>query len=231
MPSLPKNAAILQCAVSYKEWPSWRDQEDQMRLALGDTIELFSNCINLGRPLELTINWKDFKYRDLVDCLDGGENIRAIHNLSTGIQEFRDRPDVELVPVLIKGPYARFRSDRMKPVKGLPQDFLTLQWDGETTPFTETLRNGIGNYIEENFYGGETFVNVSGSEGYSLMETAYIMSQSKGHVGADSGMAHLASTVVGPTKVHVWDQEISRHGYHGKQQGWVHRVVTVKPED
>ena len=147
MPPPPDPASFLKCAVSYKEWPSWRDQEDQMRLALGDTIELFSNCINLDRPLELTINWEDFKYRDLLNCFDGGENIRAIHNLSSGIQEFRDRPDVELVPVLIKGPYARFRSDCMEPVKGLPQDFLTLQWDGETTPFTETLRNGIGDYI------------------------------------------------------------------------------------
>ncbi|MAI11068.1 MAG: hypothetical protein CBD27_01330 [Rhodospirillaceae bacterium TMED167] len=230
MPSTRNTAPVLQCAVSYEEWPAWRDQEDQMRLALGDTIELFSNCINLNRPLELTINWEGFKYRDLADCFNGGENIHAIHNLSKGIQELRARPDVELVPVLIKGPYARFRADRMDTVKGLPQDFLTLQWDGETTPFTATLKTGIAAYIEENFYGGETFVNVSGSEGYSLSETAYIMSQSKGHVGADSGMAHLASTVVGPTNVHVWDQEISRHGYHGKQQGWVHRVVTVEPE-
>jgi len=221
---------ILQCAVSYAEWPDWRDQEDQMRLALGDTIELFSNCINLNRTLELTINWDGFKYQDLADCFDGGERIQAIHNLSTGIQEYRARPGIELVPVLIKGPYARFRSDKMTPVKGLPDDFYTLQWDGETTPFTEALNNGIANYIEENFYKGETFVNVSGSEGYSLTETAYIMSKSKGHVGADSGMAHLASTVVGPKNVQVWDQEISRHGYHGKQQGWIHRVVEITPD-
>jgi hypothetical protein len=220
---------ILQCAVSYDEWPGWRDQENQMRLALGDTIELFSNCINLNRSLELTINWDGFKYEYLAECLEGGERIRAIHNLSTGIQNFRNQQEVALVPVLVKGGYARFRSDKMEPVPDLPSDFYTLQWDGETTPFTETLNNGISKYIEDTFYEGETFVNVSGAEGYSIPETAYIMSKSKGHVGADSGMAHLASTVVGPNKVHVWDQEVSRHGYHGKLQGWIHRVVKVEP--
>ena len=231
MESKDGNEQVLQCAVSYAEWPAWRDAEDQMRLALGDTIELFSNCINLNRLLELTVNWDGFKYHDLAGWFEGGERIRVIHNLSTGIQEFRAQPDVKLVSVLVKESYARFRKDKMEPVDGLPDDFYTLQWDGETTPFTEALKNGIADYIEENFYKGETFVNVAGSEGYSLPQTAYIMSKSKGHVGADSGMAHLASTVVGPKNVHVWDQEISRHGYHGKLQGWVHRVVTVSQQN
>lgn len=221
---------VLKCVVSYEEWPEWRDKEDQMRLALGDTIGLFSNCIHLNQTLELSINWDGFKYEDLAVCFEGGERIQAIHNLRTGIQDFRADPNVDLVSVLVKGPYAQFRKDRMEPITGLPKEYLTLQWDGETTPFTKLLNNGIASYIENNFYTGETFVNVSGSEGYSLPETAYIMSKSKGHVGADSGMAHLASTVVGPKNVHVWDQEITRHAYHGKLQGWVHRVMTITEE-
>jgi hypothetical protein len=97
----PRNE-IIQCAVSYDEWPTWRDETDPMRLALGDTIELFSNCLNLNRPLELTINWDRFKYEHLAECFEGGKRIRAIHNLSTGIQKFRKQPGVVLVPVLLK---------------------------------------------------------------------------------------------------------------------------------
>jgi len=90
----------------------------------------------------------------------------------------------------------------------LPDNFVTTQWDAKQN-YRVLDPKRIKNI--ESYYKAQGYdiVNI-GNRKYEYPQCLYILSKAKHHVGADSGIAHLAKLVMPADKIHLY-LNIERH--------------------
>lgn len=202
------------------------ERRGSVRCGFGDTISILSNVIVASEgPAHLSICSEDFEASH-ADLLEGGDRITVEHvDLAETERRLAGPAYTNILNVATNG-YARFRKDRMERVTDLPKSFYTVQWDGRRGTFTDWIAKGIHDAIMHQHYKDKIFVDVSAESGYSLGQIAWIMSQAEGHIGLDSGMAHLASTVFDdPERVEMWS-DIPR--WCIPHLGWTYRQADLE---
>ena len=89
----------------------------------------------------------------------------------------------------------------------LPEKFVTAQWDAGQLYRTVDRwdKDRIDNIESWYKQHGWEIIRIGGEGKYkNLDEIFYVMSKAEYHIGADSGMAHLAKFILGPDNIHMY---------------------------
>ena len=126
------------------------------------------------------------------------------------------------IQTYVEKDYIKLNPEYFKKVKGLPEEFITVQTSGFSKRARidnpETLDSFIKSY-------NLPVINMNEMHKRPLEESAYIVSRAKYHVGVDSGSTHFALTIKDRSDVHIClnPKRLSEQGHF-----WIYYNYNVK---
>jgi len=177
---------------------------------LGDTIDMVLFCHMLSKHKNEKVNLKCDKnsivkyFRDLIDL---GEV--TINNDGTSSETYYYRPGFDCIPLY--NSISKHISDikTNKPIPefkiNLPENFITVQWDAaqDYRKVDRWDKDRIKRL--EGLYKAQDYDIIDiGRRKYTAEQCAYIISKAQLHVGADSGMMHIAKLVLPIDRLHMY---------------------------
>ena len=177
---------------------------------LGDTIDMVLFCHMLSKHKNEKVNLRCDKnsiikyFRDLIDL---GEV--TINSDGQPSETITYKPGFDCIPVYssISKHISNIKTNKQIPSFkiDLPESFITVQWDAaqDYRKVDRWDKNRIKNL--EGLYKNQKYDIIDiGHRKYTAEQCAYIISKAQLHVGADSGMMHIAKLVLPIDHLHMY---------------------------
>jgi hypothetical protein len=110
-------------------------------------------------------------------------------------------------------PYIRANTEMLPdPIINISKPYWTFQKNSWTRQYVDIDSLDFKQIIQE-ITQGQDLVDI-GAGLYDIRNTLALMHHAKGHIGTDSGMMHLAMTIMDPNQIHVIHTGRQQHRIH-----------------